>query len=202
MDHTTRIIATTVDFSRHITNSTTASFLHKSDIFKFSTFGFPVMTCTVEESEAPESNGRPGRLAWRVKTDEGFEVYHAWLVEDLEGQRVRILTQESQIGSAFTEMESKKPNIMLLGHQDWLDGLITAAKGGEVRKSLCEMGVRSSTNFVSRLGKRIWRLSSFLRLLGSDKRGWLDAALYGSVVSVIMFPLVEEVVTKGTISCV
>jgi hypothetical protein len=95
-------------------------FLHKGSVFKFSTFGFPPLTCTVEESEAPESNGRAGRLAWSSKTPEGLEIYHAWLVEDLEGQRVRILTQESQIGDVFAEWEAQKPNKMLLGHQDWL----------------------------------------------------------------------------------
>jgi hypothetical protein len=67
-----------------------------------------------------------------------MEIYHAWLVEDLEGQRVRILTQESQIGPVFKEWEGKKPNPMLLGHQDWLDGLVTAASGGEVGETNLE----------------------------------------------------------------
>jgi hypothetical protein len=71
----------------------------------------------VEESEAPESNGRAGRIAWSSKTPEGLEIYHAWLVEDLEGQRVRILTQESQIGPIFKEWEEQKPNKMCK-HQD------------------------------------------------------------------------------------
>jgi hypothetical protein len=93
---------------------------------------------TVEESEPPESNGRAGRLAWSSKTPEGLEIYHAWLVEDLEGQRVRILTQESQIGPVFAEWEEQKPNKMLLGHQDWLDGLITAAKGKQVHETNLE----------------------------------------------------------------
>jgi hypothetical protein len=66
----------------------------------------------VEESEAPEANGRPGRLAWSSKTPDGLEVYHAWLVEDLPGQRVRILTQESQIGGVFEKWEREKPNKM------------------------------------------------------------------------------------------
>jgi hypothetical protein len=94
--------------------SSGSTFLHKSDVFKFSTFGFPPLTCTVEESEAPESNGRPGRIAWSSKAPEGLEVYHAWLVEDLEGQRVRILTQESQIGPIFKEWEAEKPNKMCM----------------------------------------------------------------------------------------
>lgn len=120
-------------------NGNNSGFLHKGDIFKFSTFGFPPLTCTVEESIAPESNGRAGRLAWRShKTPEGMEVYHAWVVEDLEGQCVRVLTQESQIGQVFKEWEARKPNPMLLGHQDWLDGLIAAAAGKEVGETNLE----------------------------------------------------------------
>jgi hypothetical protein len=96
------------------------------------------MTGTVEESEPPESNGRAGRLAWSSKTPDGLEIYHAWVVEDLEEQRVRILTQESQIGPVFAEWENQKPNKMLLGHQDWLDGLITTAKGEQVKETNLE----------------------------------------------------------------
>lgn len=58
--------------------------------------------------------------------------YHAWLVEDLEGGRVRVLTQESQLGKPAEELREKKPNRMLLGHQDWLDGLVKAARGERV----------------------------------------------------------------------
>ena len=113
-------------------------FLHEADVFKFSTFGFPPLTCTVKESVAPEANGRAGRLAWESKTNEGLEIYHAWLIEDIEGQRVRILTQESQIGSVFRDWEEQKPNKMLLGHQDWLDGLITAARGQAIGQTNLE----------------------------------------------------------------
>ena len=76
----------------------------------------------VEESVTP-GKGQAGRLAWSAKLDgdEGsaVDVYHAWLVEDLEGGRVRILTQESQIGKPAAELAGAKPNKMLLGHQDW-----------------------------------------------------------------------------------
>jgi hypothetical protein len=112
-----------------------STFLHQGNVFKFSTFGFPPLTCTVEESEAPESNGRAGRLAWSSKTPEGLEIYHAWLVEDLEGQRVRILTQESQIGPVFKEWEGQKPNKMLLGHQDWLGELFSVPMMQKYRES-------------------------------------------------------------------
>ena len=71
--------------------------LEKGRVFKFSTFGFPPLTCTVRESVPPEGK-REGRLAWESKTPEGLAIYHAWLVQNLEGGRVRVLTQESQIG--------------------------------------------------------------------------------------------------------
>jgi hypothetical protein len=78
-------------------------------------------------------------------------------VEDLEGQRVRVLTQESQIGPVFEQWDKERPNKMckcllmireyagrmlmlcaVLGHQDWLDGLVTAARGEEVGKTNLE----------------------------------------------------------------
>lgn len=66
--------------------------------------GFPVLTCPVEEYQEPEGKvgGKPGRIAWSAELDgepeEKVSVYHAWLIEDVEGGRVRILTQESQNG--------------------------------------------------------------------------------------------------------
>lgn len=42
--------------------------LKKGDVFKFSTFGFPVLTCPVEESTAP-SSGQAGRIAWSAKLE-------------------------------------------------------------------------------------------------------------------------------------
>lgn len=71
--------------------------LEKGRVFKFSTFGFPPLECTVKESVEP-GKGLEGRLAWESKSSDGLEIYHAWLVEDLDGGRVRVLTQESQIG--------------------------------------------------------------------------------------------------------
>ncbi|PSK53153.1 GTP-binding protein rho4 [Elsinoe australis] len=105
--------------------------------FSFSTFGFPPLACSVEESVAPGGVGKPGRLAWRAwmedesgKVKEGedaIDVYHAWIVEDVEGGRVRILTQESQIGVPARQLAEEKPNKMLNGHQEWLDGLVRVA---------------------------------------------------------------------------
>lgn len=111
--------------------------LQKGDIFHFSTFGFPVLESHVKES-VPPGGGQAGRLAWSAalegNEDETVDVYHAWLVEDLPGGRVRVLTQESQIGKPAAELAGKRPNVMLLGHQDWLDGLIAKAKGEKARR--------------------------------------------------------------------
>jgi hypothetical protein len=120
-----------------ITPPSSSNWLKQGNIFKFSTFGFPVLTCNVDESVSPsDAKDGAGRIAWSAKLDgsedEKVEVYHAWLVEDLEGGRVRILTQESQIGKPAAELSAAKPNKMLLGHQDWVDGLVAAAKGEKV----------------------------------------------------------------------
>jgi hypothetical protein len=50
--------------------------LDEGRVFKFSTFGFPQLTCTVRECVTPEE-GKAGRLAWESRTDEGLEIYHA-----------------------------------------------------------------------------------------------------------------------------
>jgi len=97
--------------------------------FYFETFGFPVEAQVLEY--VPPAEGRPGRLGWHGWGGEGdtrFDVYHAWLLEDLPGGRVRILTQESQKGKPAQELAKKKPNVMINGHQDWLDGLVAAAR--------------------------------------------------------------------------
>lgn len=118
-----------------------STWLKQGDVFKFATFGFPQLTCPVEVSVAP-GNGTAGQLAWRSEPDsDGDVIYHGFLVEDLPDQRVRILTQESQIGAVFAEWAVAKPNKMLLGHQDWLDGLVLAAQGKPV--------YRNNTNLYS-----------------------------------------------------
>ena len=100
--------------------------LKKSDKFRFSTFGFPSIQSEVWESVAPSAT-TPGRLAWRAwqdgDEDTALEVYHAWIVENVEWGVARILTQESQIGKPAAKLATTRPNPMLLGHQDWLDGL-------------------------------------------------------------------------------
>lgn len=101
-------------------------------VFSFGTFGFPPLAAHVVEFQAPD-DGAPGRLSWTAKQDgrprERLDVLHAWLVEDLPGGRVRILTQETQIGEPAADLARQIPNPMLNGHQSWLDGLVRAATG-------------------------------------------------------------------------
>ncbi|HWT64756.1 MAG TPA: hypothetical protein VN151_01480 [Terracidiphilus sp.] len=97
--------------------------------FRFTTFGLDVEAEVVEH--APPAPGKAARVAWRawVDGDEevALDVLHAWLIEDLPGDRVRVLTQESQIGKPAQQLAAAKPNPMLNAHQDWLEGLVKAA---------------------------------------------------------------------------
>lgn len=99
--------------------------------FFFKTFGFPVDAKVVEYVEPTTST--PGRISWHGWSGEKgatdrLDVIHAWLVEKLPHGAIRILTQESQIGNPAKELHLAKPNPMLNGHQDWLDGLVQAAQ--------------------------------------------------------------------------
>lgn len=103
--------------------------LSENVAFVFDTFGFHVKA-KVEEY-LPSKNGQEARLAWSGEFGEGedyCEVYHAWLLQDLPNNRVRILTQESQMGKPAQELAKTLPNPMINGHQAWLDGLVQAAK--------------------------------------------------------------------------
>lgn len=117
-------------------NSSDVEFVNKSDKFlyagarfRFKTFGFPI-EAEITEYEPPV-NGL-ARLAWHGwaegDAETRLDVIHAWLIEDLSQGRVRILTQESQIGKPAKDMAGTKPNTMINGHQDWLDGLVLSAK--------------------------------------------------------------------------
>jgi len=99
--------------------------------FYFSTFGFPVEAQVVEH--VPPVLGQPARVAWHgwsgeEGADDRLDVHHAWLLEELSGGRLRILTQETQKGKPAAELAKAKPNPMINGHQDWLDGLVAAAR--------------------------------------------------------------------------
>lgn len=97
--------------------------------FFFSTFGFPVEAQVVEH--VPPVIGQPARIAWHGWSGEGkdrLDVHHAWLIEDLPGGRVRVLTQETQNGAPARDLAVTVPNPMINGHQAWLDGLVAAAR--------------------------------------------------------------------------
>lgn len=103
--------------------------------FFFRTFGFPVEAEVVEC--VPPAAGRPARIAWHGWSGDTpatrLDVHHAWLLEELPGGRLRILTQETQNGQPAKDLAQARPNPMINGHQDWLVGLAGAArraKGG------------------------------------------------------------------------
>lgn len=103
------------------------SYLKEGSRFKFKTFGFPIEAQITEF--IPSFDGEPARVAWHgwneVKNpDERLDVIHAWLIEELPGNRLRILTQETQNGKPAIKLANTRPNPMLNGHQAWLDGLI------------------------------------------------------------------------------
>jgi hypothetical protein len=97
--------------------------------FRFSTFGLKVQAEVTEY--VPPSEESPARVSFRAWIDgtepEAASALHAWLLEDLPGGRVRVLTQESQIGEPAKQMAIMKPNPVLNAHQDWLEGLLQAA---------------------------------------------------------------------------
>lgn len=98
--------------------------------FRFTTFGFPVEAEVTEY--VPPVAGEAARIAWHGwvegDADSRLDVHHAWLFEDLPGNRVRILTQETQIGKPAQELAQTRPNPMLNAHQEWIDGLASAAQ--------------------------------------------------------------------------
>jgi len=98
--------------------------------FRFTTFGFPVEAQVTEF--VPPAPGQPARMAWHgwVEGDaeQRLDVHHAWLFEDLPGGRVRILTQETQIGAPAQVLAKTRPNPMLNAHQDWIEGLAQASR--------------------------------------------------------------------------
>ena len=100
--------------------------------FYFETFGFPV-EAQVVEYDAPAA-GRPARVAWHgwagSTAEDRLDVHHAWLLEDLDGGRVRILTQETQKGKPAQALAAAEPNPMINGHDQWLKGTVAAAFQG------------------------------------------------------------------------
>lgn len=111
-------------------NDGSGPLLSANACFRFTTFGFPVEAEVTEY--VPPVDGQAARIAWHgwVEGDENsrLDVIHAWLFEDLAGGRVRILTQESQKGVPAQQLAATIPNPMINGHQEWIDGLATAAR--------------------------------------------------------------------------
>ena len=104
----------------------TGPLLHLGARFRFTTFGFLVEAEVTEY--VPPADGQPARVAWHGWVEGGsaqrLDVHHAWLIEDLDGGRVRILTQETQNGQPARTLATTRPNPMLNAHQAWLDGLV------------------------------------------------------------------------------
>ena len=105
--------------------------------FRFTTFGFPIEADVLEYE--PPKDGKPGRLAWHgwadgETPDDRIDVHHAWLIEDLSDDRVRILTQETQNGGPARALAKTTPNPMLAAHQEWIDGLGQAALSEEAEQ--------------------------------------------------------------------
>ncbi|SLM62693.1 hypothetical protein DAQ1742_01755 [Dickeya aquatica] len=97
--------------------------------FCFTTFGFVVEAEVVEF--VPPQPGQLARLAWHGwvegEAETLLDVHHAWLIEALPGHRLRLLTQETQHGAPARELAGTRPNPMINGHQQWLDGLLATA---------------------------------------------------------------------------
>lgn len=104
--------------------------LANGDRFYFETFGFPVEAQVVEH--VSPVIGQAARIAWHgwagSTPEDCLDVHHAWLIEELSGGRVRILTQETQVGKPAQALAQAKPNPMINGHQDWLEGMVAAAR--------------------------------------------------------------------------
>lgn len=127
----------TAFWSQYYANASEIELYHskKSELYEEATFHFTTFGLLVEaavEEFIPPHGHEPGRLAWTGWVDKGtpqeLYVYHAWLIEELPGDRVRILTQESQRGVPAKEMATALPNPLLNAHQDWLNGLVLIAK--------------------------------------------------------------------------
>lgn len=101
--------------------------LYPNAPFFFKTFGFPI-DAEIVEFEAPKDG--IACISWHGwaegDADHRLDVIHAWLLEELPGNRLRILTQESQIGKPAAELAGT--NVMIDGHLSWLNGLVKAAQ--------------------------------------------------------------------------
>lgn len=105
------------------------SILKLNTEFYFDTFGLKIEAKVVEFNIDYE-NGI-ARVAWEAKNKEDnskLKVYHAWLIEKLSHDRLRILTQETQDGEIAKILASDKSFPMINGHQNWLISLVNFSK--------------------------------------------------------------------------
>ena len=104
----------------------------------------------------PPSQGHPARLSFRAwiaeSTPDVASSLHAWLIEDLRGGRVRVLTQESQIGEPARQMANMKPNSLLNAHQDWLEGLVEIAAANKRKYPGDQLRGKLHVGFLGRSG--------------------------------------------------
>lgn len=74
-----------------------------------------------------EDPARVGRIAWGCSVGEKLETHHAWVLQNLEGGRLRLLTQEVQRGALARAVAETSPDSSLVAHQAWLSGLVKEA---------------------------------------------------------------------------
>jgi hypothetical protein len=94
-------------------------------------FGDSPVQAEVTEYVAPVQ-GQPGRLAWQGRVEQDgetvLEAYCAWLIEDLDGGRVRVVWHETLNGAPAREMAATRPNMALVAHQAWIDDIAAGAR--------------------------------------------------------------------------
>ncbi len=87
--------------------------------------------CEVIEFMNPETH-LVGRLAWHGlvpgDTAHKLEFVQAWLVEPLVGDRTRLLSGLSMIGQPAIEDAKLNPDPLLIGRQDWINGILAWAR--------------------------------------------------------------------------
>lgn len=103
--------------------------LHLGARFEFAVGG-TLVQAEVNEHVVP-IDVASGRLAWHGWVEKDgqklVDAHCGWLIEDLPGDRVRIVWQESMIGPAARELAQLRPRSALDSHQDWVEGIAAAA---------------------------------------------------------------------------